>query len=270
MKYPSLIPRFASPPQFLESKKLRIINLQQDNKRASYNEGSDSDVGPDAGAMMDDEDSEDDGDYGAEDAKREQEDESSDSGSDSDSDMSEGSDVAEARKRARGENVSAPAKKRAKKAPASGTPKKRGGKKKKKDPNAPKVSGSVLRTNKYLLNMLTKRSIMPSLTVSNALQILTHLQSDLLHSSQRAMSAFMFFSNAKRAEVKDANPGIAFGEIATKISGMWKAEGLDKGPYEEMAAKDKARYEKAMETYVPPEPGSDDSDDEPASKKKGR
>lgn len=31
------------------------------------------------------------------------------------------------------------------------------------------------------------------------------------------MSAFMFFSNASRAQIKEENPGIAFGAIATKV-----------------------------------------------------
>ena len=60
----------------------------------------------------------------------EQEDESSDDSDMSDSDMSEGSDVQEARKRARGEPVSrAPAKKKAKKSAAASSPKGKGGKK---------------------------------------------------------------------------------------------------------------------------------------------
>ncbi|GMH95800.1 hypothetical protein TrVE_jg12761 [Triparma verrucosa] len=201
--------------QFLNEKKIKIINLQEDTGRKSYNEGdSDDGVGLDG---LDEDDSEDDGDYGDDDAKKEQEEESDDSDSDdSDDDMSEGSDVEEARKRARGEPIKAPAKKRAKTS-SSSTPK---GKKKKKDKNAPK----------------------------------------------RGMSAFMFFSNASRAQIKEENPGIAFGAIATKISEKWKELSEDdKIPFEEKAAADKERYNKEMETYVPPD---DLSDDEPASKGK--
>ena len=80
------------------------------------------------------------------------------------------------------------------------------------------------------------------------------------------MSAYMFFSNDKRSEIVEADPTLKFGEIATKISAMWKEiSDEDKAPYEEKAAADKARYLKEMETYVPPEPTSDD--DEPAAKK---
>ena len=79
----------------------------------------------------------------------------------------------------------------------------------------------------------------------------------------------MFFSTAKRSEVVEANPGIAFGEVAGKISALWKAASdEDKAPYEEKAVADKERYLKEMETYVPPEPTSDD--DEPAGKKSSK
>ena len=94
--------------QFLNEKKIKIINLREDNGRKSYNEGdSDDNAGPlDLGSA--DEDSEDDGDYGDADAKKEQDAESSDDDmSDDDDDMSEGSDVEEARKRARGEPITA-------------------------------------------------------------------------------------------------------------------------------------------------------------------
>ena len=79
----------SSTRQFLNEKKIKIINLQEDTGRKSYNEGdSDDGVGLDG---LDEEDSEDDGDYGDDDAKKEQEEESDDSDSDdSDDDMSEG------------------------------------------------------------------------------------------------------------------------------------------------------------------------------------
>ena len=60
----------------------------------------------------------------------------------------------------------------------------------------------------------------------------------------------MFFSNAKRAEVKENNPGIAFGEVGKKLGEMWKGLSADeKVPFEKLAAKDKARYEKEKEAY---------------------
>jgi hypothetical protein len=67
---------------------------------------------------------------------------------------------------------------------------------------------------------------------------------------KRASSAFMHFSSAKRAEVKENNPGIAFGEVGKKLGEMWKTLSADdKKEFDALAAKDKQRYEKAMEEY---------------------
>ncbi|GMH80298.1 hypothetical protein TL16_g08490, partial [Triparma laevis f. inornata] len=67
---------------------------------------------------------------------------------------------------------------------------------------------------------------------------------------KRAQTSFLIFSNANRAKIKEENPDIAFGAVATKLSEMWKAcTEDDKIPYEEKAAEDKARYQKEMESY---------------------
>ncbi|GMI02367.1 hypothetical protein TrLO_g14125 [Triparma laevis f. longispina] len=82
---------------------------------------------------------------------------------------------------------------------------------------------------------------------------------------KRAQTSFLIFSNANRAKIKEENPDIAFGAVATKLSEMWKAcTEDDKIPYEEKAAEDKARYQKEMESYVPP----DDLSDAPTPKGK--
>ena len=52
----------------------------------------------------------------------------------------------------------------------------------------------------------------------------------------------MFFSNAKRAQVKEENPGIAFGEVGRKLGEMWKAiTPEDRVQHDEKAAEDKVR-----------------------------
>ena len=67
---------------------------------------------------------------------------------------------------------------------------------------------------------------------------------------KRNMSAFMFYSNDMRDKVKAENPGIAFGDVAKRISVMWKdLSDSEKVKYNEMAEKDKQRYATAMETY---------------------
>ena len=72
---------------------------------------------------------------------------------------------------------------------------------------------------------------------------------------KRSMTAFLHFSNAKRAEVtaelKAANPdmkGVA--EVGKKLGEMWKAlSDAEKEPYNKLAADGKERYAKAMEDY---------------------
>jgi len=62
---------------------------------------------------------------------------------------------------------------------------------------------------------------------------------------KRAKSAFIYFTNENRDDVKRNSPELAFGEVAKELGKMWKALGAgQKKKYEEMAAKDKKRYEK--------------------------
>jgi len=76
-----------------------------------------------------------------------------------------------------------------------------------------------------------------------------------------AKSAYAFFSQDKRQEVKDKNLGIAAADMFTFFSQEWKAlkEKTDKKSlakvkaYEEMATKDKVRYSEEMEDYEPTE-----------------
>ncbi len=92
---------------------------------------------------------------------------------------------------------------------------------------------------------------------------------------KKALSAFILFSNAKRAEVtaelKAANPdmkGVA--EVGKKLGEMWKAlSDAEKEPFNKMAADDKERYAKAMEGYTPPE-GSDEPEPKKGKKAKAK
>eukprot|EP00984_Skeletonema_dohrnii_P016702 scaffold7466_cov119-Skeletonema_dohrnii-CCMP3373.AAC.8 len=70
---------------------------------------------------------------------------------------------------------------------------------------------------------------------------------------KKPRSSFMYFSNAKRAEVKVANPDASFGEIGKLLGNEWKKLSDDgKIEYEERAEADKKRYQKEMEDYSPP------------------
>ncbi|CAI7848416.1 unnamed protein product [Closterium sp. NIES-53] len=67
---------------------------------------------------------------------------------------------------------------------------------------------------------------------------------------KRALSGFMYFSQAQREQVKKDNPGIAFGDIGKLIGEKWKKmSGEEKAPYESKARDDKARYADQMRSY---------------------
>jgi len=67
---------------------------------------------------------------------------------------------------------------------------------------------------------------------------------------KKALTAYILFSNAKRAEVKKANPDIKFGDVAKEISSMWKsASSSEKAKYEKAAEADKVRYSKEAANY---------------------
>ncbi|KAJ1989395.1 Non-histone chromosomal protein 6 [Coemansia spiralis] len=68
---------------------------------------------------------------------------------------------------------------------------------------------------------------------------------------KRALSAYMFFSQAKRAEVREKNPNASFGSIGKMLGDMWKGMSeADKIPYVKLAEKDKVRYDAAKEAYA--------------------
>jgi len=87
---------------------------------------------------------------------------------------------------------------------------------------------------------------------------------------KRSMSSFMFFANAKRPQVREKYPNSKITDIGKRLSELWKEIDPDeKKKYEEMAARDKERYAKAMKDYKPPavtressssDSSSDDSD----------
>jgi len=85
---------------------------------------------------------------------------------------------------------------------------------------------------------------------------------------KRGMSAFIFFSNHRRPLIKQANPDLTFGELAKQVSIEFKAlTSNDMKKWQDKAAKDKVRYLREMEKYVPPS-DSDDSDSESEAPRK--
>ena len=67
---------------------------------------------------------------------------------------------------------------------------------------------------------------------------------------KRSKNAFMFFSAAKRAEIKEANPDMKSTDISKELGVLWKAlSDDDKKPFELLAANEKELYDKAMAAY---------------------
>lgn len=68
---------------------------------------------------------------------------------------------------------------------------------------------------------------------------------------KRPRSAFMYFSQANREDIKKQHPKMEFGEIGKELGKQWKKLGKEeKKKYDKMAEKDKARYEKEKEKYA--------------------
>ena len=68
---------------------------------------------------------------------------------------------------------------------------------------------------------------------------------------KKPCSAYICFTNAKREGVCAANPTMPHTEVMKVLGQMWQAE-THRAPYDKLAAADKARYDKAMASYVPP------------------
>lgn len=72
---------------------------------------------------------------------------------------------------------------------------------------------------------------------------------------KRPLSAYMFYCQANRDQVKKDNPEIAFTEVAKVLGGKWnELTESEKKPFEKQHAADKVRYEKEKAEH----PGDDD------------
>ncbi|KAJ4789328.1 FACT complex subunit SSRP1 [Rhynchospora pubera] len=67
---------------------------------------------------------------------------------------------------------------------------------------------------------------------------------------KRGMTAFMFFSNADRENIKKSNPGLSFTEVGKALGEKWKKmSSEEKEPYEALAKADSKRYREQMDGY---------------------
>ncbi|KAL9634760.1 MAG: hypothetical protein Q9164_003901 [Protoblastenia rupestris] len=67
---------------------------------------------------------------------------------------------------------------------------------------------------------------------------------------KRGLSAYMFFANENRDNVREENPGISFGQVGKVLGERWKAlNEKQRTPYEAKAKADKERYESEKASY---------------------
>ncbi|RDL42260.1 uncharacterized protein BP5553_02239 [Venustampulla echinocandica] len=80
---------------------------------------------------------------------------------------------------------------------------------------------------------------------------------------KRGLSAYMFFANEQRDNVREENPGITFGQVGKVLGERWKAlNDKQRGPYEAKAAVDKKRYEDEKAIYLVLPQAADAEEDE--------
>jgi len=67
---------------------------------------------------------------------------------------------------------------------------------------------------------------------------------------KRGLSAYMFFANEQRENVREENPGISFGQVGKVLGERWKAlSKSQRDPYVAKADADKIRYEEEKANY---------------------
>jgi hypothetical protein len=89
------------------------------------------------------------------------------------------------------------------------------------------------------------------------------------HAPKRALTAYMMFSQERRNQLRNEHPDAGFGQVGKLLGEAWAAlPEADKQKFNEMAAKDKIRYQKELATYKEEHPESSDDEDRPAKKKK--
>lgn len=82
---------------------------------------------------------------------------------------------------------------------------------------------------------------------------------------KRSLTSYIFFCKDQRAILKEEEPNLSTKDVTAALGKRWKAlSEKDRKPYEKLAAKDKARYEKDKASWVEPE---EDSVDKPVTKK---
>lgn len=80
-------------------------------------------------------------------------------------------------------------------------------------------------------------------------------------------SAYIYFTEHERAEREKNGNSVSFTELSRLCGPIWGTMTEDdKAPFQKQTEKDRKRYEKEMESYIPP--SDSDSDDEGPKRKK--
>ncbi|KAH7109370.1 high mobility group box domain-containing protein [Dactylonectria macrodidyma] len=130
---------------------------------------------------------------------------------------------------------------------------------------------SLLECNFCLNHFESESAFREHLHYDQALELLQKLQQCLSHISaqpcpittrpsndskkdpngpKRGLSAYMFFANEQRENVREENPGISFGQVGQLLGERWKAlNEKQRTPYEAKATADKKRYEDEKQAY---------------------
>lgn len=90
-----------------------------------------------------------------------------------------------------------------------------------------------------------------------------------LNKPKRNMSAFFFYMNANREQMKKQNGDAKFGDIAKTMSAKFKAlNDTERSQWDELAAADKTRYLAQMKSYIPEENKEEEISSTTTSKRK--
>merc|ERR1712169_23466 len=100
------------------------------------------------------------------------------------------------------------------------------------------------------LKSLQEFIIMPKAAASRSGKPIKRRTKKDPNAPKRGLSAYMFFANEQRENVREENPGISFGQVGKVLGDRWKAlSEKQREPYEKKAATDKKRYEDEKAKY---------------------
>jgi len=114
-------------------------------------------------------------------------------------------------------------------------------------------------TARSTTNRVTKSSTMPKAKAQTKTKGRGEKKKKDPNAPKRGLSAYMFFANEQRDNVREENPGISFGQVGKVLGDKWKAlNEKQREPYEKKAATDKKRYEDEKAKYNAAEDDEDD------------